>query len=324
MRTFLTSVALAAVLAQGARSQAAPSLAHAKQLYDARSWDAAKQEYALLARSAPGEAAPAYYLGRIAFQQTDADESIRQFERCTSIDDRNAECHAWLGNALGMTAQRTSKFKLPFLVKRTKREFDRAIEIDPTNLDGRMGQLQYYLYAPGIFGGSIEKAREQAAEIDRHDKMRGAIASGVIADHEKDAKAGEAAYQRAISVAPDSAAGYNGLANLYVREARWADAFATLDRTAARVPAERNVPIRFARVAVLSGEQLRRGEDGVKRWIANPPSQANSDTKAMAHLRLGQVYEKTSRSELARTEYDQAIRINPRLDEARKALDGLR
>jgi Tfp pilus assembly protein PilF len=154
--------------------------------------------------------------------------------------------------------------------------------------------------------------------------MRGAIASGVIADHEKDAKAGEAAYQRAISVAPDSAAGYNGLANLYVREARWADAFATLDRTAARVPAERNVPIRFARVAVLSGEQLRRGEDGVKRWIANPPSQANSDTKAMAHLRLGQVYEKTSRSELARTEYDQAIRINPRLDEARKALDGLR
>ena len=324
MRTFLASVALATVLAPTARSQGAPSLAHAKQHFDARNWDAAKQEYTVLARSIPGDAAPAYYLGRIAIQQGDTDDGIRQFERCVAIDDKNAECHAWLGNALGMSAPRTNKFKLPFLVKRTKKEFDRAIDLDPTNLDGRMGEMQYYLYAPGMFGGSIEKAREQAAEIDRHDKLRGAIASGVIADHEKDANAGEAAYQRAIAVAPDSVAGYNGLANLYVRVARWTEAFATLDRIAARIPTEHNVPIRIARVAVLSGEQLPRGEEVVKRWIATPPSQANSDNKAVAHLRLGQIYEKTSRRDLARTEFEQAVRLNPRLDEAQKALDAVR
>jgi tetratricopeptide (TPR) repeat protein len=184
--------------------------------------------------------------------------------------------------------------------------------------------LQYYLYAPGMFGGSIEKAREQAAEIDRHDKLRGAIASGVIADHEKDTKAAEAAYQRAVVIAPDSVAGYNGLANLYVRQSRWSDAFATLDRIAVRIPMEQNLPLRIARVAVLSGEQLPRGEEVVKRWIANPPSQANSDTKAVAHLRLGQIYEKTSRRNVARTEFEQAVRLNPKLDEAQKALDAVR
>ena len=109
-----------------------------------------------------------------------------------------------------------------------------------------------------------------------------------------------------------------------MREARWTDAFATLDRIAARIPTEHNVPLRIARVAVLSGEQLPRGEEVVKRWIANPPSQVNSDTKAVAHLRLGQIFEKTSRRDLARTEFEQAVRFNPKLDEARKALDAVR
>jgi len=84
------------------------------------------------------------------------------------------------------------------------------------------------------------------------------------------------------------------------------------------------VPIRIARVAVSSGEQLPRGEEGVKRWLANPPVQATNDNRATAHLRLGQIYEKTARRELARPEYEQATRLNPKLDEARKALDAVR
>ena len=324
MRTLLASFCIIAVVAPLASAQGTPSLAHAKQQFNARNWDVAKREYAALATANPGDAIPVFYLGRIALQENDQEEGIRQFERCISIDEKNAECHAWLGNALGLTAQRTNKFKLPFLVKRTKKEFDRSIELDPTNLDGRMGEMQYYLFAPGMFGGSIEKAREQAAEIDRHDKLRGAMAYGLIADHEKDATTAEGAYQRAVAVAPDSIMGYNGLVSLYTRESRWADAFATLDRIEARIPSEHMVPIRIARLAVSSGEQLARGEAGVKRWLANPPAQATTDNKAVAHLRLGQIYEKTARRELARAEYEQAVRINPKLEDARRALDAVK
>ena len=324
MRTLLATFCIVIVSVPTAGAQGTPSLAHAKQQFNARNWDLAKREYTALVSAMPGDATPPYYLGRIALQESDTDEGIREFERCIALDEKNAECHAWLGNALGMTAQRTSKFKLPFLVKRTKKEFDRSVELDPTNIDGRMGEMQYYLFAPGMFGGSIEKAREQAAEIDRHDKLRGAMAYGLIADHEKDAKTAEAAYQRAVAAAPDSIMGYNGLVSLYSRESRWSDAFATLDRIAARIPSEHMVPIRIARVAVSSGEQLARGEEGVKRWLANPPAQATSDNKATAHLRLGQIYEKTSRRELARPEYEQATKLNPRLEEARKALDAVK
>jgi pentatricopeptide repeat protein len=252
------------------------------------------------------------------------DEGVRQLERCTRLDDTRADCHAWVGNALGSTAQRASKLKLPFLAKRIKKEFDRAVELDPTNLEGRSGLLQYYLQAPGFLGGNVGKAREQAAEIARFNPMRGALAIAIIADKEKNAKEAEAAYQRAIAIAPDSALGYNGLLNLYVREKRWDDAFAILDRVAQRVPSEANFLLAVARVAYLSGEQLQRGEDAAKKWIANPPKDASVNSRAVAHFRLGNIYEKTARRELARTEYELAVSLNPRLEDAKKALDGLK
>lgn len=324
MRVFVVSVLITSALVSSLGAQGNPSLAHAKLLFDARSWDAARVEYSSIARATPTDATPVLYLGRVALQQNDTDEAIRQFERCVAIDEQNAQCHAWLGNALGMTAPRANKLKLPFLARRTKREFDRAIELDPGSVDGRFGELEYYLNAPGFLGGSIDNAREQAAEIERRDKLRGALAYATIADHEKDVKASELAYERAVAVAPDSVAGYSGLVNLYVRQQRWTDAFATLDRIAAHVPTEHNVPIRIARIAAMSGEHLSRGEEVVKQWLANPPSQATVDNKATAHFRLGQVYEKTSRRELARAEYEQALKINPKQEEARKALDALK
>ena len=324
MRTLIVGVSLFAATTRVAGAQGYPSLVHAKQQFDARNWDAARQEYASLARATPSDVTPVLYLGKVALQQNDADESIRQFERCVAIDEHNAECHAWLGNALGLTARRTSKFKLLFLAKRTKQEFDRSIQLDPTNLDGRFGELEYYLNAPGFLGGSIDKAREQAAEIEKHNKWRGALASAAIADHEKDTKASEIAYDRAVAAAPDSVAGYNGLVNLYIRAGRWTDAFATLDRIAVHVPTEHNLPLGRARVAVLSGEQLQRAEEGLTRWIANPPSTASINNKAVARLRLGQIYERTSRKDLARQEYQQALTLNPSQDEARKSLDALK
>ena len=324
MRAFSQSTLLTCAITAVAGAQSAPSLTHAKQLFDGRNYDAARVEYSALAKATPHDVVPELYLGKIALAQNETEESIRHFEQCAKIDDSNADCHAWLGNALGNAAMRANKFKLPFLAKRTKKEFDRAVDLDPGNIEGRMGELQYYMQAPGFLGGSMEKAREQAAALDKVSKLRGAYATAILAAHEKKIAEEEAAYQRAVAVAPDSGLGYNGLVNVYVREKRWAEAFAMLDRVAARIPTERNIPLVVARVAYLSGEQLARGEETAKQWIANPPKDASTNSKAAAHFRLGNRYEKTGRKELARSEYQQSLSINPKLDDAKKALDGLK
>ncbi|MEO8620299.1 MAG: tetratricopeptide repeat protein [bacterium] len=324
MRPGMLAAACTALTAPGLLAQGSAALMHARQQFDARNWDVARQEYAAIAKASPTDVTPVLYLGRIALAQGDNDEGIKQFEHCAAIDEKVADCHLWLGNALGNAAQRANKFKLPFLAKRTKREFDRAVELDPNSIDARSGVLQYYMLAPGFLGGSMDKAREQAAEVDKRSKLRGALAYGLLADHEKNAHDAEAAYQRAVAAAPDSVVGYNGLVNLYVREKRWSDAFAMLDRIATRIPAEQNIPLAIARVAYLSGEQLPRGEEAAKRWIANPPHDASTNSHAAAHLRLGNIYEKTGRRELARAEYEKALSLNPKLEDAKKGLDAVK
>ena len=76
--------------------------------------------------------------------------------------------------------------------------------------------------------------------------------------------------------------------------------------------------------AAQSGTNLERGERELKFFLANLNTDIPTPTIAAAHFRLGQIYEKTSRKEMAAAEYTEAFRINPQLLEARKALDALK
>ena len=55
-----------------------------------------------------------------------------------------------------------------------------------------------------------------------------------------------------------------------------------------------------------------------------PVFSASFNSQATAHLRLGNIYEKTGRKELARAEYEFALRLNPKYGDAKKAREGLR
>lgn len=324
MRALHVVAMLASVGAQLLHAQTAPTLAHARQQFEARNYDVARTEFTALAHATPADVRPPLYLGKIALAQNDNDEAVRQLERCVAIDEQSAECHLWLGNAIGSSAQRASKFRQPFLARRVKTEFERAVALDPNSVDARMGLVQFYMLAPGFMGGSMEKAREHVSEIDKRSKLRGAIGAGMLADHEKNPKDAATAYQRAIAVAPDSSVGYYSLANVLAREKNWNEAFATLDHLLARIPSETNALLSIARVAYVSGEQLEKGEAAAKKWLAAPPPDAATTLQAIAHTRLAGVYEKSGRRDLARTEYERAIALNPKYEEAKKALDALR
>src|SRR5690606_18778134 len=59
---------------------------------------------------------------------------------------------------------------------RGRNAMERAVELAPDDLSFRQGLLEYYASAPGIAGGSMDKAFVQADEIARRDLDRGAFA----------------------------------------------------------------------------------------------------------------------------------------------------
>jgi tetratricopeptide (TPR) repeat protein len=80
----------------------------------------------------------------------------------------------------------------------------------------------------------------------------------------------------------------------------------------------------YARTAALSGKNLERGEQELKSLIADPPKVWPAASAAAAHFRLGSIYEQLGKKELARAEYEEAVKRNPRNEDAKKALASLR
>lgn len=68
-----------------------------------------------------------------------------QFERAIAQDGRNGLYHLWLGNAIGSQVSDASTVRQPFMARRIKAEFERAVELDPALLDARDGLVGFYL-----------------------------------------------------------------------------------------------------------------------------------------------------------------------------------
>lgn len=321
-RSARTFILLAAIWL--APSMSAQSIDHAKALFADGQYAAAKSELLSLEKAKNGSAAVAYHLGRIATIENDGDEAIRQFERAVHLDERNALYHYWLGAAVADAALHVNKIKQPFMGRRVLKEMERSVELDPDQLDARASLAGFYAMAPAFMGGGMEKARAQAAELTRRSPMRGALARAEIADQEKNRGAEETAYREAIAAAPDSSAAYFALGYAYARDARGAEAFAILAEYMKRRPDDRWSLYQAGRFAAISGRELDRGESALEEFLAAPPADAYAVNFASAHVRLGQIAEKRGAKEQAREQYKTALKINPKNEAAKRALDALK
>jgi tetratricopeptide (TPR) repeat protein len=312
---------LAIALASPASAQSSEK---ARQLFDAGKYAEAKTAFVALQKADPRNPSAPYYLGRIATFDNDGDEAIRQFEIAVKLADGNALYHFWLGSALRDEAPRAGMMRQPLLLKQMKEELDRAVELDPNQLEARLELLQFEAMAPTVMGGGVEKAREQAAEITKRNAMKGAMARAFIASTEKNALAEEAAYREAIAAAPDSSAAYFALGFAYARDGKATEGFATLDQYAKRHAKDHWALYHAGRFAGTTGQQLDRGDAGLRQFLASPPSDAHVTNLANAHYWMGRIAEKRGLKEAARQQYDAALKMNPNYAAAQKALDALK
>lgn len=295
-----------------------------EQLFQERRLDEAKVAFQALLAKNRNDANALYYMGRIADAQNKTGEAIEWFEKAVKQNEQSALYHFWLGNVLGDAAQNASKLRQPFLARRVKNEFERAVQLDPKMVQPRLGLVDFYSIAPGVMGGSMEKAKEQAREIIKMDALQGHFAVARIAGREKNTAAEEAAYKAAVAAAPDSAQPYYSLGSFYRRHGRWDEAFATYEQRMKLAPDDVTARAVWGITAAQSGRNVERGEHELKNFLANTPKEAAPQTISAVHFRLGQIYEKSARKELARAEYAAAVNANPQNQDAKKALNGLK
>ena len=269
------------------------------------------------------DADAAFYLGRIELEGNDADKAADWFERAIRMNPKSSVYYDWLGRAYGTQAQHANRFRQPFLARKTKNAWETALSLDPDNLDVRDDLIIFYSRVPGFLGGNKEKAREMALEIMKRNAYRGSIAATSLCAADNDTLCVVRGLQEMMTSYPDSAGVYAGLAVFYANQKQFDKAFAVLDERLRTKPNELRTLYQLGRTAALSGQNLDQGEQALKLVLANPTPESGPSPAGL-HYRLGMIYEKKGAKELAREEYRTVLQLNPRHQDAQKALAGLK
>jgi tetratricopeptide (TPR) repeat protein len=246
-----------------------------------------------------------------------------EFEQSVRAEPNEAIYHFWFGRATGEQAQRANPIRQPGLARRTKGEFERAIELDSMYVAPREGLLRYYLAAPGFLGGSVDKAREQADVISKLNAYRGVMAHANVAFAAKDTTGMIRLHDNAVVAYPDSATSYMVLFNVQLTRKQWPLAWKALDRLERARPDYLVAKYAIGRAAAESGEQLDRGEAALRAYLRGTPK-PNEPSFAATHWRLGQIAEQRGDKAAARDEYQTAVTLDPNFKQAKEALSRLK
>lgn len=260
----------------------------AVELYSQHKPLEAQQAFEALVPTAPDNADIQFYLGRLALQRNDYEKAVTYLERAVALSPADSRMHLRLGDAYGITAQKAGFFSQIGWAKKCQAEYEKAVELDPKNIEARNSLMQYCVQAPSFVGGGLDKALEQAQEIKKLDVDRGRIA----------------------------------VASIYTADNKYPEAFAELDEALKAKPDDYGALYQTGRLVVLSGQQLDRGLAVLRQCLTLPVPEGQPPAAAV-NWRIGNILEKKNDKAGARAAYEAALKADPKFAQAIEALKKL-
>src|SRR6266487_6217104 len=176
-----------------------------RRAYEASDYAKAIQELKAAAAKDPQNGDVQLLLVKSYLELQEHDPAIKSAEKAVAIDPQNSIYHEWLGRAYGEKAGHASWFSAMSLAKKTRKEFETAVQLDEKNFSARQVLIEFDCSAPGLVGGGEEKARPQIKQLAEMDAAEGHYAEGNCRRQKKDFAAADAEFAKALGSNPKSA-----------------------------------------------------------------------------------------------------------------------
>jgi tetratricopeptide (TPR) repeat protein len=300
---------------------AATPLDSARALLDARKLPEAQTAFEKLAVAEPKNADVQFYLGAVALFRGDFEKAVACDEKAVQFAPEVARYHAALGDAYGSAAQKAGIFSKFGLAKKCKAAYDRAVALEPANVNYHQAVFEYCRLAPSIVGGGSDKAGAEAAIILKLDPVRGHLDYATLA---VSAKNFDEALTHAAEIKKfDPAAGRTAYVQIYLQTTEYDKALAQLDEALATQPDDYGSLYAVGRLADISGKFLDRGVASLRRCLElTPPS--NQPSHAVIQWRLGNVLVRRNDTPGARAAYEASLKLEPTFTRVADALKKLK
>jgi tetratricopeptide (TPR) repeat protein len=292
---------------------------NARDLLAAGRADEAIQLLNSAVKRSPNDAQAYHLLSRVYYTLGKWDDAVTAAEAAVKAAPHNSDYRLWLGRAYGMKAQNSGWVSAMKFAGKARDEFEKAVELDASNVRAHSDLADYYLEAPGFLGGGHDKARREAERLAAHNPAAAHSVKGQIAEKDKNYQQAEAEYKTAIKQSKSPGEDWLQLAGFYRRTGRFAEMEKAVEQALAVENKRGNAPYEAARILVRSGRNLRGAAQLLRRYLASKALDVEAPA-FVAHYLLGQVLEKLGDKKAAATEYRAALSMAKDYEQAQNAL----
>ena len=269
--------------------------------------------------STPSAAESANLLCRAYLAIDDLNRAESSCKKAVALEPGNSRYHRWMGHVYGAKADRANFLSAAGLAGKTRQEFERAVQLDPNDVETRCDLAEFYFEAPGIVGGGQDKARAQAKILAVSGPSRQHWIYAHIAERNGDPVTAEREYRLMIESSNGDSEAWLSLALFYRHQKRYEDMEQTLIRTSQAPTSKPDVLVDAAQNLYRTNRNTPLAIELLKRYLASGPVEEAPAFKA--HYLLGMLLERQGDKGAAAREYRSSLSLARQFGSAQQALN---
>jgi tetratricopeptide (TPR) repeat protein len=206
-------------------------------------------------------------LGRCYLMEADYRQAVDVLEHGVALNPDDSMANLWLGRAYGRRAEIAFATTALGLARKARRSLEKAVQLDARNFEAIDDLFEFYLQAPALIGGGVEKARGLLPLIARDNPVHYDIAHARIALAEKQYSSAEARLRHAIMLAPHEIGRFLDLAKFLSSRGRYDESENTFRQAEKIEPGAPRILYARAECYVRANRNLDQARDLLNRYL---------------------------------------------------------
>ena len=260
-------------------------------------------------------------LCRAFYAEELADAAVPECEAALGTLSNDSKAQDWMGRVYGLKANNAGPITGYKLATRVKTAFETAVQLDPRNGDAVNDLSEYYIAAPSLVGGGVDKAVALADRVEAQLPQQAHRIRALAAEKRHDYDAAEQEFKAAVGQGghPDA---WTDLGNFYSRRGRKEE---TVDALRHAIEADRAQGPALVDVASILSDMHLETELAAQVLRDYLASNAKSDGAPAfkAYVLLGSLLQGGGDKQGAQMQYQHALALARDYPPAKRAIQHL-
>jgi len=270
--------------------------------------------------SSPDDASLHFLLGQCYYQLREFTRAVTSFERSVQLVPGKSEYHDWLGKAYGRRAEQAMFLSALGWARKTHKEFEVAVHLNPSNFEAHRDLIRFEMYAPGIVGGGDDRALKHIEDLEKINALQGQLARGEFLSAKKRFGEADTVFAKILDSNTDGIGVAFEVADYYrdrQNTAKMDEAIAAAERIDAD---DRRLKFYRGILLIMKGENLTEAKSLLKAYLATVPDNSDLPAHSSALEWLGKLCEAQRRFSEAAAEYRASLALDPHNKAVEEAL----